>query len=77
MANAVALAPFPHGLFRRPVAPRKNPSRFVARLDRRSDLRRRGRGQTTTGEDLIDLSDLPGRGFGFDDLEISRRPAGT
>ncbi|WP_425537428.1 type I secretion C-terminal target domain-containing protein [Phaeobacter gallaeciensis] len=31
----------------------------------------------TPGEDLIDLSDLPGRGFGFDDLEISRRPAGT
>jgi Ca2+-binding RTX toxin-like protein len=31
----------------------------------------------TPGEDLIDLSDLPGRGAGFDDLEISRRPAGT
>jgi hypothetical protein len=31
----------------------------------------------TPGEDLIDFSDLPGRGFGFGDLEISRRPAGT
>ncbi len=31
----------------------------------------------TPGEDPIDFSDLPGRGFGFDDLEISRRPAGT
>ena len=40
--NAVTLAPFPHGLFRRPMAFLKNPGRLIAGLNCRSELRCRG-----------------------------------